>query len=101
MLPLSLWFIQTRVACSFGVVFSGRHWNRVGTGRYPSMIGLGKSRLKEQVINLVNQTIQTRLGKPMTFSLTIRYEVETPEKAILEVLNYDDSLQNLGNEFPR
>jgi len=52
--------------------------------------------IREQVINLATQTMRASNGQSMSFGLTVRYEVADPVKAILHVMNYDDSIQNLA-----
>lgn len=52
--------------------------------------------VKEQVINLPNQSVTTKDGKQLALSGAIRYEVDGPSRALLNVLDYDTSLQNLA-----
>jgi regulator of protease activity HflC (stomatin/prohibitin superfamily) len=49
-----------------------------------------------QVINLPNQSITTKDGKTLAVSGAIEYSISDPQKALLEVQNFDASLQNLS-----
>ena len=50
----------------------------------------------EQIVNLPNQSVTTKDGKPLAISGAIRYEVADAKKALLEVCDYDLLLQNLA-----
>ena len=49
-----------------------------------------------QVINLPNQSITTKEGKTLAVSGAVEYSICDPQKALLEVQNFDASLQNLS-----
>ncbi len=60
----------------------------------------------EQAVDLPNQTLTTKDMKSVNVSGTIVYEVIDPVKAILSVMDYDESLptlamQIIGQEIPR
>lgn len=55
-----------------------------------------KTPVKEQVINLPNQSITTKDDVLLAISGVIKYEIFDPKKAILNVQDYDESLQNLA-----
>lgn len=48
-----------------------------------------------QVVDLLPQSLSTKDGKNLTISLTMRYSIADAKKALLNVHNYDQALQNL------
>lgn len=52
--------------------------------------------IKDQVINLPNQSVATKDNKALAVSGVIRYRVIDPRLTLLEVQAYDPSLQNLA-----
>ena len=83
-----------------GVFLRGGKLRRVvGPGFYwkiPWYDRIMKVRVVDQVINLATQTVECADGVIRSFGLTIRYEISYPDRAILNVLDYDDGLQNLA-----
>lgn len=47
-----------------------------------------------QIVNLSDQTVDTKDGVSKSFGLTIKYEIVDIQKALLKVHNYDDAIQN-------
>lgn len=108
---MTLWSALTDFllqAPPFGLVFpdeggvflrGGRYLKTIHAGFYwkiPFYDKIRKIPIREQVINLGDQSAKTKLGKSLGFSMTIRYEIDDPKKAILDVLDYDGSLQNMA-----
>lgn len=52
--------------------------------------------LRPQVINLPNQSLTTTDGLPIAVSCAIGYWIPRPDLALLEVQNFDVSLQNIA-----
>jgi len=50
---------------------------------------------KTQVKDIRIQSVQTKDGVDFAIGVTIRYYIINPLKALLEVFNYDESLQNI------
>ena len=50
----------------------------------------------EQVINLPNQSLTAKDGRVLAMSGTLKYQITNVRKALLEVLDYDMSLQNFA-----
>lgn len=48
----------------------------------------------EQVINLPNQSLTTKDGRVLALSGTLKYQIVDARKALLSVLDFDESLQN-------
>ncbi len=97
-LNLQFWFV---VFPNEGCVHlrGGKHKRTVKAGFYfkiPIYDNYLKVNVKEQVINLPNQSVTASDGKVLALSGTIKYEISDVRKAILEVLNFDASLQNLA-----
>ena len=92
----------------FGIVYpdeggiflrGGKYKRTLSAGFYwkwPFYDRIRKTNIKDQVINLPNQSITTIDRKILALSGTVRYEIEDAKKAILDVLDYDSSLQNLA-----
>ncbi len=51
-------------------------------------------KVKEQCKDLPNQTVTDKSGQTWAISCTLRYEIEDAKKAMLDVHDYDQSLQN-------
>jgi len=51
-------------------------------------------KIKEQVKDLRCQSVWTKDGQELAISGTVRYQVNNVRKAILEVFDYDENLQN-------
>lgn len=64
--------------------------------KYPVYDTIRKMNVKEQIIDLPSQSVTNRLGKILALSGTIRYQVYDAKKAMLDVLDYDESIQNLA-----
>lgn len=78
--------------------FCGRFSKTVEEGLYfllPLVEDIKKIVVATQIINLPNQSLQSN-GKTIAVSGAIEYHIESPFKALCNVLNYDTSLQNLA-----
>lgn len=77
----------------------GRYRKSVGPGWYfcwPYIDEVQRLDVTPQVINLPNQSIMTKQGRPLAVSGAIEYSIQDVKKALLEVQNFDTSLQNLA-----
>lgn len=83
-----------------GILLRGGKYKKTLTAgfylKWPLYDRVQKIYIKEQIVNLPNQSVTTIDGTVLAISGTIRYEVSDGKKALLNVLNYDQSLQNLG-----
>ncbi len=77
----------------------GRYTRTLDAGFYwkwPLYDNIEKTTITEQTIDLPNQSVETADGVPMAVSGTLRYTIVDAKKALLEVRDYDESLQNIG-----
>ena len=68
----------------------GFHW------KWPVYDYIQKECVTEQIVNLPNQSLMTIDGRTLALSGTIKYQITDVRKALLEVLDYDVSLQNFA-----
>ncbi|MHC4152424.1 MAG: SPFH domain-containing protein [Planctomycetota bacterium] len=92
----------------FAVVFPNEGGVFLRMGKYKKTLGPGlyfcfpiidevlKLDITTQVINLPNQSMTTRDAKAIAISGAIEYSIYDPRKALLDVQNFDASLQNLS-----
>jgi len=92
------YFFRVIEADEMGVHMIFGRWVRVLSPgirfRFPCVDRMRTTNIKEQIINLPNQSVGEK-----AFSLTIRYDIEDVQKALLNVQDYDSSLQNLAMEI--
>lgn len=77
----------------------GRYKRSLEPGLYfcfPIIDEIQKLDVTPQVINLPNQSVTTKDSKALAISGTVEYSISNPRKALLEVQNFDASLQNLS-----
>lgn len=83
-----------------GIWLRGGKYLRTVTGgfywKWPIYDEIPFIRVKEQVINLPNQSVSSKDGTIYAASGAIKYEVRDGRRALLEVVDYDTSLQNLA-----
>jgi regulator of protease activity HflC (stomatin/prohibitin superfamily) len=63
---------------------------------FPIVDEIQKLDITPQVINLPNQSVTTKDTKTIAVSGAVEYSIYDPQKALLEVQNFDVSLQNLS-----
>ena len=63
---------------------------------FPVIDEIQKLDVTPQVINLPNQSVTTKDGKTLAISGAVEYSIYDPQKALLDVQNFDASLQNLS-----
>jgi regulator of protease activity HflC (stomatin/prohibitin superfamily) len=97
-----------RIFPRFAVIFPNEGGVFLRMGRYKKTIGPGlyfcfpiidtvqKLDITPQVINLPNQSVTTKDNKTVAVSGAVEYSIYDPKKAVLEVQNFDASLQNLS-----
>ena len=76
----------------------GKYKKKLSAGfyfKYPVYDHVEKLGIKEQIVDLPSQSVTTPEGKIIALSGTIRYEIKSAKKALLNVLDYDDSIKNL------
>jgi regulator of protease activity HflC (stomatin/prohibitin superfamily) len=98
----------TKLFPRFAVVFPneggvflrmGKYKKSIGPGLYfcfPIIDEIHKLDITPQVINLPNQSVTTRDSKTLAISGAVEYSIYDARKALLEVQNFDASLQNLS-----
>jgi len=77
----------------------GKYKKTLGPGLYfcfPIIDEIQKLDVTPQVINLPNQSVTTKDSKTLAISGAVEYSICDPRKALLEVQNFDASLQNLS-----
>ena len=77
----------------------GKYKRSLEPGMYfclPVIDEIQKLDVTPQVINLPNQSITTKDGRILAISGTVEYSICESRKALLEVQNFDASLQNLS-----
>ena len=77
----------------------GRYKRTLEPGMYfcfPIIDEVQKLDVTPQVINLPNQSVTTKDGKVLAVSGAVEYSICDPLKALLDVHNFDASLQNLS-----
>lgn len=92
----------------FGAVFPNERGVFLRMGKYKKTLEPGlyfcfpiideiqKLDVTTQVINLPNQSVTTKDGKSLAISGAVEYSIYDSRKALLEVQNFDVSLQNLS-----
>jgi len=73
-------------------VEAGFYW------KWPYYDSIRKIDTKEQVVDLDNEAVSTRDGITLGLSGVVTYEVENPRLAILNVRDYDESLQTIATQ---
>lgn len=63
--------------------------------KYPVYDHIRKLNVKEQVVDLPSQSVMTLDGKILALDGTIKYEIKNAKQALLNVFDYDASIQNL------
>ena len=53
------------------------------------------------LIDVEMQDVTTKDGKPLTINMSIEYTVKDVKKALLNVLDYDDNLQEIAGDSMR
>jgi len=79
--------------------FAGVWIKDLGAGLYwyvPLFQHIEAVKVKVQVKDLRCQSVWTKDGHELAISGTIRYRVDNAKKAILEVFEYDENIQNTG-----
>lgn len=77
----------------------GRYKRTLEPGLYfclPIIDEVQKLDVTPQVINLPNQSITTKDSRTLAVSGAVEYSIYDPKKALLQVQNFDASLQNLS-----
>lgn len=77
----------------------GKCRKTLGPGLYfclPVVDEIQKLDVTTQVINLPNQSVTTKDDRTLAVSGAVEYSIDDPQKALLQVQNFDASLQNLS-----
>ena len=106
---MNFWEAITRLLLNlppWSVVLPDEMAVRITLGKYKKTLGAGfywkwpifeqieKLCVREQLVNLPNQSVCTKDKKTLAISGVIKYEIEDVRKALLNVFDFDRSLQN-------